>query len=70
MIHTVRGFSEANEGEVDVSLDFSCFSYDPTNVGNVIPGSSAFINPAGTSVLVHVLLKPNLKKFGHYLPSM
>ena len=42
VIHTVKGFSVVNEAEVDVSLEFSCFFYDPTDVGNLIFGSSAF----------------------------
>ena len=34
VIHTVtvKGFSIANEAEVDDFLEFSCFSYDPTDV--------------------------------------
>ena len=28
VIHTVKGFSIVNEGEVDVFLKFSCFFYD------------------------------------------
>ena len=42
MIHTVKGFSVVNEAEVDVLLEFSCFFYDPMDVGNLISGSSAF----------------------------
>ena len=45
MIHTVKGFNIVNEAEVDVFLKFSCFFYDPTDVGNLtanISGSSAF----------------------------
>ena len=42
VIHTVKGFSVVNEEEVDVLLEFSCFFYDPTDVGNLISGSSAF----------------------------
>ena len=42
MIHTVKGFSVVSEAEVDVFLEFSCFFYDPTDVGNLISGSSAF----------------------------
>ena len=42
VIHTVKGFSIVNEAEVDVSLEFSCFFYDPIDVGNLISGSSAF----------------------------
>ena len=32
VIHTVKGFSQVNEAEVDVFLEFSCFLHDPTNV--------------------------------------
>ena len=42
MIHTVKDFSLVNEAEVDVSLESPYFLYDPTNVGNLISGSSAF----------------------------
>ena len=41
-IHTVKDFSIVNEAEVDVILEFPCFLHDPTNVGNLISGSSAF----------------------------
>ena len=49
MIQTVKGFRVANETEVDIFLEFSCFLYDPVNVGNLIFGSSAFLNPDWTS---------------------
>ena len=39
IIYTVKGFSIA---EVDVFLEFSCFFYDPMDVGNLISGASAF----------------------------
>ena len=42
MIHTVKWFSVVNEAEVDVFLEFTCFFFDPTDVGNLISGSSAF----------------------------
>ena len=42
MIHKVKGFSVANEAEVDVFLEFFGFFYDPTAVGNLISSSSAF----------------------------
>ena len=42
VIHRVKGFSIVNEAEVDVFLEFSCFLYDPTDVGNLISGSFAF----------------------------
>ena len=44
VIHTVKGFSIVNEAEVDVFLELSCFFDDPTDVGNLISGSSAFFN--------------------------
>ena len=43
--HTVKGFSIVNAAEVNVFLEFPCFLYDPTNVGNLISGSSAFSKP-------------------------
>jgi len=42
VIHTVKGFSIIIEAEVDIFLEFPCFFYDPTDVGNLISGSSAF----------------------------
>ena len=42
MIHTVKGFGIVNKAEVDVFLKRSCFFDDPTDVGNLIFGSSAF----------------------------
>ena len=42
MIHTVKGFVIVNKAQVDVFLELSCFFYDPTDVGNLISGSSAF----------------------------
>ena len=40
MIHTVKGFGIVNKAEVDI-LELSRFFNDPTNVGNLISGSSA-----------------------------
>ena len=70
--HTVKGFSIADEAEIDVFLEFSWFLYDPTDVGNLISGSSAFSESSLYiwNFLVHVLLKPNLKDFEHDLASM
>ena len=50
LIHTVKGFSTANEAEVGAFLEFSCFFYHPMDVGNLISGSSAF----SKSMLVHL----------------
>ena len=38
----VKDFSVVNKAEVDVFLEFSCFFNNPTDVGNLISGSSAF----------------------------
>ena len=72
MIHTVKGFSVVNELEVDVFLEFSSFFYDPTDVGNLISGSSAFSKSSLHiwKFSVHVLLKPSLKDFEHYFACM
>jgi len=53
VIHTVKGFSIVNEAEVDVFLEFSCFFYDPTDVGNLISGSSAFSKSSFEHLEVH-----------------
>ena len=42
VIHTVKGFVTVNKAEINVFLELSCFFYDPTEVGNLISGSSAF----------------------------
>ena len=72
VIHIVKGFSIVNEAEVDVFLEFSCFFYDPTDVGNLISGSSAFSTSSLYiwKFLVHILLKPRLKDFEYYFDSM
>ena len=68
VIHTVKGFGIVNKAEVDVFLELSCFFDDPTDVGNLIP--LPFLNPAWTSVLMHVLLKSSLENFEHYFASI
>ena len=69
---TVKGFSIVNATEVDIFIEFSCFFYDPTDVGNLIFGSSAFSKPSLNiwKLLVHILLKPGLENFEHYFASM
>ena len=52
VIHIVKGFSVDKEAEVDVFLQFSCFFYDPTDGGNLISSSSAFL-----------ILRLNFKEF-------
>ena len=72
VIHTVIGFDVVNKAEVDVFLEFSCFSYDPTDVGNLISGSSAFSKSSLNicNFMVHILLKPGLENFEHYFTSV
>ena len=72
VMHTVKGFGVVNEAEVDVFLELPCFLHDPTDVCNLISGSSAFSNPSLYiwKFSVHVLLKPSLEDFEHYLASM
>ena len=72
VIHTVKGFGIVNEAEVDVFLELSCFFNDPTDVGNLISGSSDFSKSSLNiwKFLVHVLLKSGLKNFEHYLASV
>ena len=70
--HTVKDFSITNEAEVDVFLEFSCFFYDPADVGNLISGSSAFSKSSLNiwKFSVHVLMKPSLENFEHYFARM
>ena len=72
VIHTVKGFNIVSEAEVDVFLELPWFLYDPTNVGSLISGSSAFSKPSLCiwKFLAHVLLKPSLKDFEHNLTSV
>ena len=42
MIYTVKGFGIVSKAKADVFLELSCFFDDPTDVGNLISGSSAF----------------------------
>ena len=72
VIYTVKGFGVVDKAEVDVFLELSCFFYVPTDVSNLISGSSAFSNSSLNiwKFTVHVLLKPSLESFEHYFASM
>jgi len=72
VIHSVKGFGIVNKAEVDIFLELSCSFDDPTNVGNLISGSSEFSKSSLNKwkFTVHVLLKPGLKNFEHYFASM
>ena len=72
VLHTVKDFGIVNKTEVDVFLEFCCFYYDSTDVGNLISGSSA-ISKSSINIWmfwVHVFLKSNLENFEHYFTSM
>ena len=72
VICTVKGFSIVNEAEIGIFIEFSCFCYDPTDAGNLIPGSSAFSKSSLYiwKFSVHVLLKPGLENVEHYFGRM
>ena len=72
VMHTVKGFGLVSKAEVEVFLELSCFFDDPVGVGNLISGSSAFSNTSLNiwKLSIHVLLKPSLEDFEHYLASM
>ena len=70
--HTVKGFGIVNKAEIDVLLELSCFFDDPSDIGNLISGSSAF---AKTSLnirkfMVYILLNAGLENFEHYFTSV
>ena len=74
VVHTVKGLkSEAvNTAEVDAFLELSCFFDDPTNVDNLISGSSAFSKTSLNiwKFTVYLLLKPDLENFEHLFTSV
>ena len=72
VICTVKCYGVFNKAEADVFLELSCFSDDPTDVGNLIAGSSTFSKSSLTiwKFSVHVLLKLHLDNFEHYFASM
>ena len=72
VIHTVKGFGIVNKAEIDVFLELSCLFNDPTDVRNLISGSSAFSKTSLNiwKFTVYVLLKPGLENFEHYFTSM
>ena len=61
----VKDFGIVNKAEVDVFLELSCFFYDPTDVDNLISGSSTFSKSSLNmwKFMVHELLKSDLENF-------
>ena len=72
MVHTVKGIRIVNKAEVNIFLELSGFLNDPTDVGNLISGSSAFSKSSLNTwkFMVHILLKPGLKDFEHHFAGM
>ena len=72
VIHIVKGFGIVNNAEVDVFLELPCFFDNPTDVANLISGSSAFSksNLNIWKFMAHVLLKSSLDNFEHYFAGV
>ena len=72
VVHTFKGFGVVNKAEAGAFLEPSCFFDDPTDVGNLISGSSAFSKSSLHiwEFTVHVLLKLGLENSEHYFASM
>ena len=72
VIHTVKGFDEVSQAEVDIFLEISCFFNDPMYVGNLIFSSSAFSKSNLTiwKFTIQVLLKPGLENIERYFASV
>ena len=72
VIHTVKGFGIVSKAEIDVFLELYCFFDEPTDVGNLISGSSAFSKSSLNiwKFTVHELLKLDLENFEHYFASV
>ena len=68
----VKGFSVINEEEIDIFSESPCFLFGAVDVGNLLPGSSAFSKSSLYiwTFSVHVLMKPSLKDFDHNFISM
>ena len=71
VIHTVKGFGIVNKAEIDVFLELSCFFDELADVGNFDLWFLWFSKSSFNiwKFTVHILLKPGLKDFEHYLAS-
>ena len=67
VMNTVKAFAIITNADLDVFMVLSCFFDDPTNVGNLISGSSAFSKSSLNiwKFTVHILLMPDLENFQH-----
>ena len=72
VIHTVKGFGVVSKA--DVFLELSWFFYNPTDVGNLISGSSAFKLDSGSITIMkvkvksHSVMSNSLQPHGLYNP--
>ena len=72
VIHIVKGFGIVNKAEFFFFLALSCLSDDPTDVANLISGSSGFSKSSLNiwNFTIHIMLKLRLENFEHYFASM
>ena len=72
VIQMVKCFGAISKAEVDAFLELSCFFDDPTDVGNLVSGSSAFSKSSLNiwKFMVYGLLKPGLENLGYYFASV
>ena len=72
VIHTVKGYGVVIKAKVDVFLELYCFFYDLMDVGNLISGSSAFLESSLNvwKFTVHILLKAGLENYEHYFATV
>ena len=69
--YTVKVFGIISKAEIDVFfLELSCLFDDPTDVTNLTSGSFSKSSLNIWKFMVHVQLKPGLKNFEHYFPSV
>ena len=70
VVHIVKDFGIVNKAEVDVFLELSCFFDDPTDVGNLISGSSSFsVMVAKWSFAISSFLLQEIPLKGRIFPS-
>ena len=69
VIHRIKCLSIVNKAEVGIFLELSCFFDEPVDVVNLISRSWAFSKSSLDmwNFMVHILLKPALKNFAHYM---
>ena len=73
VIHKVKNLAwSIKQKQIFFFLEFPCFFDNPTDVGNLISGSSAFSKTSLNiwNFTVHTLLKPGLENFEHYFTSV